>query len=65
MPRTDDPVELNSDDPGKNDKLKAATSIQSSVTPEAYSKAHREMQAAVTGDPDATADAAPPKPKSN
>ena len=38
------PVDLQSDNPSENDRLHAATEIQSSVTPEDYPEEKRRLQ---------------------
>jgi len=44
------PVDLKSDNPGENDRLHAATTIQSSVNPEDYPEKKRHLQAAAGTD---------------
>lgn len=38
------PIDLKSDNPGENDRLHAATEIQSSVRPEDYPQEMRDLQ---------------------
>lgn len=46
------PLDLHSGTPSQNDRLHAATKIQSSVTPEQYPESEREAQVeAATGQP--------------
>lgn len=47
------PLDIDDGSPGQNDRLHAATKIQSSVMPEQYPESERDAQvAAATGQPD-------------
>lgn len=48
---TDDPLEPDAANPSLNSEIRAATTIQSSVTPEDYPAADRDAQADIVGKP--------------
>ena len=47
---TDDPIEIDGDNPSQNSRLRAATAVQSSVTPGDYPAEERAQQVAAGTD---------------